>query len=261
MEHTAPDLYRGISPLSQKPFGGLSASALKCLALLLMLLDHTWATVATDYMWLTYVGRLAFPIFAFQITEGFLHTSDRKRYARRLLVFALLSEVPFNYLMAAGPIYPFHQNVMFTLLLGLWAIGSIEALRQKRTWRVLLGCVLRVALCLLLATVLFVDYSALGVLTVLLFYLCRGFSLAWLGQLAGMVLLHIFAFQGEQLLIPILGHTLSFPTQGFAVLALVPIWLYNGQKGRGGKYLQWGAYLFYPLHMVLLYLLAVWLHQ
>lgn len=261
MERTIPDLHRGISPFSQKPFGGLSASALKCLALLLMLLDHTWATVASDHMWLTYVGRLAFPIFAFQITEGFLHTSDKRRYAGRLLLFALLSEVPFNYLMAAGPIYPFHQNVMFTLLLGLLAIGGIDDLRQKRTWLALLRCLVRLALCLLLATILFVDYGALGVLTVLLFYLCRGFPFAWVGQLAGMVILHIAAFKGEFLLLSLAGQTFSFPTQGFAVLSLLPIWLYNGKKGRGGKALQRGCYLFYPLHMLLLYVLDLLLHQ
>lgn len=261
MNHFPPDRNRGLSPFSQKPLGGLSAAALKCLALLLMLLDHTWATVASDHMWLTYVGRLAFPIFAFQIAEGFLRTSDRKRYARRLLLFALLSEIPFNYLMAAGPIYPFHQNVMFTLLLGLLTIGSIEALRQKRTWRALLVCLLQVALYLLLATLLLVDYGALGVLTVVVFYLFPGFPFAWIGQLVGMVFLHITAFKGEMLLISIFGHTVSFPTQGFAVLALLPIWLYNGKKGRGGKALQWGTYIFYPLHMLVLYGLALLLHQ
>lgn len=254
------DLQTGISPFKVKPFGGISSSTLKIAALFLMLLDHSWATIASDHMWLTYLGRLAFPIFAFQIAEGFIHTADRKKYAARLLLFGLISEIPFNFLVAASPIYPFHQNVMFTLFLGLKAMEGFELLREARTWKTLARCLLRLAVCLLLATILFVDYGAMGVLTVLLFYLCRGFPFAWVGQLAGMTALHIIFFEGYTLLIPLFGRTFSFPTQGFAVFSLLLIWLYNGKKGRGGKYLQLGAYCFYPLHMVLLYLAAVFVH-
>lgn len=257
MNFNSLDLQKGISPFRAKPFGGITSSSLKIIALFLMLLDHSWATIASDHMWLTYLGRLAFPIFAFQAAEGFIHTSDRKKYARRLLLFALISEIPFNYLIAASPVYPFHQNVMFTLLLGLRAMEGLEMLRLNRTWSALSRCLLRVAACLLLATILFVDYGAMGVLTVLVFYLFRGFSFAWIGQLAGMAALHIIFFEGYTLLIPLFGHTFSFPIQGFAVLSLLLIWLYNGEKGHGGKFLQLGSYCFYPLHMILLYLLAV----
>ena len=251
------DLHRGIRPFQNLPFGGISASTLKIIALLLMFLDHSWATIASNHMWLTFAGRLAFPIFAFQITEGFLLTSNRKQYAKRLLIFGLLSEIPFNYLVAASPIYPFHQNVMITFLLGLWAMTGLEKLRAERTWRSLIRCVLQILLSLLLATILFVDYGSMGVMTVLVFYIFRGFPFAWIGQLLGMTALHIVFFKGYTLLIPFLGKTIEFPTQGFAVLALIFIWLYNGKKGRGGKLLQFGCYAFYPLHMLFLYILAV----
>ena len=97
----------------------INSNALKILAMAFMLLDHLWATIIPDNQWMTCVGRLAFPIFAFMISEGYVHTSDFKKYAKRLLIFGLISEIPFNLMSAGGFFFPFHQNVMFTLLLGL----------------------------------------------------------------------------------------------------------------------------------------------
>ena len=83
----------GSSPFLKKPFGGISAMTLRLLAIFCMLLDHMWATLVPGNSWMTFLGRLAFPIFAFQISEGFLHTADVRRYARRLLLFALLLDL------------------------------------------------------------------------------------------------------------------------------------------------------------------------
>ena len=91
----------------------LTAAQLRWIALGAMLLDHLWAMVVPGNQWMTYAGRLAFPIFAFQITEGFLHTSNFRRYALRLLAFACLSEIPFDLMYASTAFNPFHQNVMF----------------------------------------------------------------------------------------------------------------------------------------------------
>lgn len=231
--------------------GVLSASALRLLAMLFMLLDHAWATVVPGNFWMTCVGRLAFPLYAFQLTEGFFHTADRRRYALRLLGLAVLSEIPFNLIQFSSLFFPFHQNTIFTLLLGLLAIWALDAAREQHTRKALiLGIVVPVCACLL-AGVGFVDYGIIGVLTVILFYLCRNFPLARLAQLAGMVLLHIILFGGQT--VAILG--VDFPVQGFSVLALIPIWLYNGKKGFGGKAFQWFAYLFYPVHLLILYAL------
>ena len=231
--------------------GLLSASALKALAMACMLLDHMWATVIPGNMWMTWVGRLTFPLYAFLIAEGFFHTADRRRYALRLLGLALLSEIPFDLIQFSTPFFPFHQNTVFTLLLGLWAISGLDRARQEPTpRRIILGLLTLAAACLL-GGIGFVDYGVMGVLTVVLFYLLRDFPLARLAQLAAMVLLNIVFFKGQT--IPLLGF--DFPTQGFAVLALVPIWLYNGKKGFGGKGFQWASYLFYPVHLLVLYLL------
>ena len=241
------------SPFSGKPFGGLDAMTLRLLALGSMLLDHLWGTIVPGNMWMTYVGRLAFPIFAFQVTEGFFHTSDRRKYMGRLLLFGLIAEVPFDYMMVSSPIFPFHQNVMFTLALGLWMIGSLDRLWQERTVKQGLKTVLVLAAASLMALVGFVDYGVMGVWTVVLFYLCRGFRGAWIGQLVGMVLLNIVWFQGESLALTMVGREIWFPTQGFAVLSLIPIWLYNGEKGSYGKGMRAVSYWFYPIHMLVLH--------
>ena len=208
------------SPLARKPFGGINANQLRVLAMFLMLLDHLWATLVPGNFWMTYLGRAAFPIFAFQISEGFFHSADRRRYAKRLFLFALLSEVPFDLIYGGTMLYPFHQNVMFTLLLGLLACCVIDRARGERTARATLRGALSVAGILLLSLIGMVDYGWKGVMTVVAFYLLR-----------------------------------DFPTQGFAVLSLLPIWLYNGRRGGGGKALQYAFYAFYPAHMLVLYLL------
>ena len=239
------------SPLTRKPFGGINANQLRGLAMFLMLLDHLWATLVPGNFWMTYLGRLAFPIFAFQISEGFFHSADRKRYAKRLFLFALLSEVPFDLIYGGTVLYPFHQNVMFTLLLGLLACCAIDRARRERPAQAILRGTLSVAGLFLLSLGGMVDYGWRGMLTVVAFYVLRDFPGAWLAQAAALVLLNIVNFMGQT--IPVLGW--DFPTQGFAVLSLLPIWLYNGRRGGGGKALQYAFYAFYPAHMLVLYLL------
>lgn len=233
----------------------LDANMLRGLACLLMLCDHMWATIVPGNEWLTWIGRLAFPIFAFQIAEGFFHTSDFRRYAGRLLIFGIVSEIPFDLVYGGTLLYPFHQNVMFTLLLGLLAIKALDTARQKHTAKAMLAGMLLAALCCLTAAVTFTDYGALGVATVILFYLCRDFRFAWAAQLAFMILFNFVLFTGEYIPVTVCSYTLELQTQGFAVFALIPIWLYNGKKGAASKTLQYGFYAFYPVHLLVLYLL------
>ena len=213
---------------------GLTAAHLRILALFLMLLDHLWATVVPGNNWMTYLGRMAFPIFAFQAAEGYHHTHDFKGYCKRLAIFALVSEIPFNLMIFSSPIFPFHQNVMLTLLLGLLACRVWD--QRKLGW---------LALICLAAVLTFPDYGVMGVLTVLMFHALRDWKWA---QLLMLIAINWFGFEGQQL---VFG-SIKMPIQAFAILAFLPISLYHGEKGPGGKWLQYGSYLFYPLHMLIL---------
>ena len=122
------------SPSSQQKkdtFQGVSSFTLHIIAMLLMLCDHLWATVLSRYAWLTWVGRLAYPVFAFLLVEGYFHTRNLKKYLGRLLFWAIVSEIPFNLMYGGGLSYPYHQNVLWTFLLGLLLIAGIEKARQK----------------------------------------------------------------------------------------------------------------------------------
>lgn len=109
----------------------LSAAALHILAMAFMLLDHLWATLFLSQEWMTCVGRLAFPIFAFMAVEGYFHTHSFKKYAQRMLIFAVLSEIPFDLMYGGTWFYPVHQNVIWTLLIGLLGIRAMEAVPGK----------------------------------------------------------------------------------------------------------------------------------
>ncbi len=232
---------------------GISAATLRLIAMIAMLLDHLWGTIVSGNLWMTCVGRLAFPIYAFQISEGFFHTSDRKRYVKRLVIFALLAEIPYNYMTMSSLFNPFQQNTIWTLLLGLWAVSLIDGWRKgtKPLWK----AILLIAVALLLSIVGFVDYGWKGFATVVLFALFRDRRCKWayVGQLAGMLLFHGVLASGQ-----ILPELWNIPLQSFAILALIPIWLYNGSKGWGGRGFRLAAYWYYPVHLAILSLL-MWL--
>lgn len=255
MEETKKVKFPVNSPLVKIPFGGLTSNMLRTVAIVLMLSDHIWATAMSFGNWMTYIGRMAFPIFAFQIAEGFVHTSSFKKYALRLLGFALLSELPFNLFYSSRWFNPYHQNVLFTLLLGLLAIKVIDNVKKNRSAKNIALSVLWLFLILAASGIGFVDYGYLGMLTVVMFYLFRDFPFAWLLQLLGMVLINITFFEGLVFPVEIFGKVFEIPSQGFAIFALIPIWLYCGRKGRSSKPLQYGFYAFYPVHMIVLYLI------
>ncbi len=243
------------SPLIKFPFGGLTSNMLRTIAVVLMLSDHIWATVMSFGNWMTYIGRMAFPIFAFQIAEGFVHTSNFKKYALRLLGFAVITEIPFNLFYSSRWFNPYHQNVLFTLLLGLLAISVIDKARKKLTVKTVALSVLWLLLICVASVLGFVDYGFTGMITVVMFYLLRDFPFAWLAQLVAMVLINIVFFEGQVVPVEIFGKMFEIPTQGYAVFALIPIWLYGGRKGRSSKIMQYGFYAFYPVHMLILYLI------
>lgn len=220
----------------------LDGSALKLIAMLTMLIDHT-ASVLVRYMdiplftvlrhtvslypVMRIIGRLSFPIYAFLLVEGFLHTSSPKKYARDLLAFALISEIPWN-LEHTGRLFYGQQNVMFTLLLGLlgiWVIRDCQEDRRKQALY-LLGL-------LVISILLRADYGCFGFGFILLLYLLR-----------------------EKPLLRAVTGTCFFSGAWYAGLAFIPIGMYNGKRGFiQGKAMKYAFYAFYPLHLFILYAL------
>lgn len=230
----------------------MTAFVLKLLALSFMLCDHIGRTVLPEAEGLTYIGRLAFPIFAFQLTEGYLKTNSISKYARRLLIFAFISEIPFDLMLYGTVWHPERQNVMWTLLLGLFVMHMIDKILASHETLFLQGARLFVLLSFstVFATVFRVDYGAPGLLLIVAFHVIHGRSLHWLFESIAMAVINSSALAGK---------SEGFPVQLFAMLSLPLIWSYNGQSGHRSNFWSWFCYAFYPLHMLLLYGLATFL--
>lgn len=243
-----------------KRFSGFSGTSLKLFALITMLIDHVGAILletgllpyiyasfftghhytTDDYtFWrnvdtvLRMIGRIAFPIYCFLLVEGFLHTRSAARYALRLGLFALISEIPFDLALYGQPFSGEMQNVFFTLLLGLLALMGMqhmERLLEQHAPKLRFLSLLPLAACALLAGLLRTDYFAFGVLFIGVLYLTR---------------------QNRKL--QCLAGAVGVAWETTAPLAFLPIYFYNGERGR--LKLKYVFYVFYPLHLFLLALL------
>ena len=231
-----------------------TSASLHGMAMVFMLCDHLWGTVIPGNDWLTCIGRLTMPIFAFLLVEGYFHTSDLKKYAGRLALFALISEIPFNLAIGGRFFFPIHQNILWSFLISLWLIHRNE--RAKATgklWRRILTGIATVALGTVLGLVTFVDYYHAGILTVLVFYFFRGKKWwNYAGQALCLWYLNTEVLGGLVYEFTLLGQNLVFHRQAFALLALIPIWLYRGRQGHHSKAFQYFCYGFYPLHLLIL---------
>ncbi|MBQ2453108.1 MAG: hypothetical protein II497_01520, partial [Lachnospiraceae bacterium] len=107
----------------------MTGTALKLIAVVSMLIDHTGDVLFPGQLWLRYIGRLAFPIYCFLIVEGFIHTRNVMKYMARLLVFGIVSEIPFDLAFFGEISYPGYQNVFWTLLLGLMSIYMMSLVK------------------------------------------------------------------------------------------------------------------------------------
>lgn len=208
--------------------------------------------VYTIYENMRLIGRMAFPIYCFLLVEGFLHTSNVKKYGVRLLLFAFLSEIPFDLALTGHLWDTSYSNVFFTLVIALvamWAFSYVEKLAEflvEKQWDLLLeklvvimAGVLIVAVCGGFAEfVLKTDYGLAGVLAIIAMYLFRkskevGFS-------AGIFILAVF----------------SNSTEIVALLMLLPLMKYDGTRGKSLKYV---FYVFYPVHLLILALICMFL--
>ena len=214
----------------------MSTFVLKLIAVISMLIDHPGAVLFPEEVWFRIVGRLAFPIFCFLIAEGYTHTRNVKRYAFRLFLFALLSEIPFDLLFFDSWFDISGQNVFFTLFLGLCAVWVADILKSRWPVPAFLCAGLFAAAAQLLCT----DYGAFGVALIVAFFLCRDKDFL---KTAAFLLLNT----GDALLNDSM-------VQLYAAPAVLPILLYNGKPG---KYrMKVFFYLFYPCHLLILYLVS-----
>ena len=230
-----------------------SGTALKTIACITMLVDHIGAscieagiltpgldagTLSQDTLSayplyrldlvLRLIGRLAFPIFCFLLVEGFVHTHDVKKYIGRLLLFGLVSEVPFDLAFFRTPFAPGYQNVYWTLALGVLAMAGLAHFKKPDGSTGWLG-LLCAGGCVLLGFLANTDYNGIGVLIICALYLTRADRKRQC--IVGAVL---FAFEYT------------------APLAFVLLWLYNGQRGNCSRAMQKVFYWFYPVHIALL---------
>ena len=172
--------------MNDKSIGCLNGNMLKIIACFAMLLDHIGHTFiqnhnSSSYLWLSCViGRLAFPIFVYLLAEGLYYTRDRKKYIGRMCLFALVSEFPYNLMMSGKMSDLTHQNVYFTLALGLIMcvfIGKIEEkTRDKELIMLFFECAC-VAIFAAIAQLLHFDYGAFGITAIYLCYIFREFPL------------------------------------------------------------------------------------
>lgn len=206
----------------------LDSFQLKMLAIATMAVDHIGAVFFPQYMIFRYIGRIAFPIFCFLLTEGFFHTRNIRKYMVRLGLFALISEIPYD-LAFQGEILEFgRQNVFFTLFIG---VAMMYAFEKSTEWPVK---AVEILLAMWFASTVNSDYGYKGILLIAVYYILH--ERKW-----------------EQLIFGALWNVLWGSVQVFGALSSIPIALYRGKKGLSMKYF---FYAFYPLHLMVLYLVS-----
>ena len=205
----------------------MSGSALKVIAIISMVIDH-WALYFMEtgmplYEAMRCIGRIAFPVFAFLIAEGYAYSKDRMWYFIKLLGFAFISEIPWYLLNGADGTH----NVLFTLALGVLAVGVFDKSNDRKTF-----CISMIVIFTLLATLTRIDYEWRGILMIVLFYMFR--------QNRSYQILLTFPLM------------MNYGITG-AFLASAVLFLYDGTRGFArGRIPKFGFYLFYPLHLLVI---------
>lgn len=219
----------------------ISNTGLKIIAVLSMLTDHIctvcFADVPAGMFLIHSVGRMAMPLYAFLLTEGFLHTRNRRRYLGRLLIFALVSEPFFDFALHGQWVWWEHQNVLFTLALGLLMLCSLDALQkrdlEKGTVNAPFLMPFVIAGFLVLSWAARLDHEFAAPAMILLFYLLRLQNLP----------VRSLAACGAAALIS---------TEAGCLLAVFPLLFYNEKRGPLGPVGKYFFYLIYPAHLLVL---------
>ena len=217
----------------------INGAQLKYIAFASMFIDHFNKAIITPFLTGTgplnvitrifdILGRIAFPIFAFMIVEGFFKTKSRWKYLRNLLVFATISEIPYDMFQSAVFINTRSQNILWGLALGLFTIMVIDKLKEKIKKRPvwIFVSIIIVALSSLGSMLISADYEYYAIIIIYIYYL----------------------FYDKRLLASSLGF-LVIIKEIYAILGFATVLLYNGEKGKQNKVFN---YLFYPVHLLIL---------
>ena len=220
----------------------MSSFVLKIIAVITMFMDHLGYTLYGKLTLFNYIGRIAFPIFAFQISEGYVHTKNLKKYFFKLFIFALISQIP--YMLFEATITPdLSLNVIFTLFLGLTAVFLNDKCKFKS-----LGILLGVALATI-SELIHCDYGFYGVAIILLFYIFKDKKIK--------LFISFIIATAIKFIIPILKNGFYIEYIYLFLATLIPlifIIFYNKKKG---KNLGYFFYIFYPLHFIVLYCIHI----
>ena len=238
----------------------MTSFLLKIIAIISMLCDHIGVSIIGHFSYLLCIGRIAFPIFAFQIAQGYIHTKDIKKYIFRLSIFAIISQIPFMlFELTFMQKISYNLNVIFTLLLGIICLFTFDKLKNKYLASFI------IALIICMAQIIHVDYGAYGVGIIIIFYIFSKLLMHEkisnntkyeIGIKILMCISIIFAT-----ILNYLDNFIAYPNviNRYIILcvstclSLLPICMYNGKQGPKVKYL---FYIFYPLHLLILY----WIH-
>jgi hypothetical protein len=200
-----------------------------------MLIDHFGLIFFPSLIGFRIIGRFSFPLFAWLISTGYFHTGNVFKYLRRLIVLAVIIQIPYSLYFKST-----YLNIFFTLFVGLLVIYFYDSLKNRTI------AIISVSNLLLLSAVLNFDYGVYGVLTIFLFYF---FHKDFKKMIFSQLLLNIFNLAVIILFDNFVLTKLDI-VQPFSLLALIIIFLYNGRKGQNFKYV---FYVFYPAHLLFMY--------
>lgn len=232
----------------------MTSFVLKIIALITMFIDHLGYAIYGKFSYLNYIGRIAFPIFAFQISEGFVHTKNIKKYFIRLLVFAIISQFPFMLFLSTFSKNIYELNIFFTLSFGLLAIFIFDKIINTNLTifnksidkfiKLFLGLLITFFIGVI-AELLNFDYGLFGIAIIFMFYLFKNDKVA-------MIISFITAYIIKYGIYYIKSYNyLYWFLCTFNIFPIIFISLYNKKQGPKVKYL---LYLFYPIHLLVLYL-------
>lgn len=269
---------------SKKKFG-ITSSTLHIIAMALMFCDHLCMTLLGNQMWLHYVGRIAYPIFAFMLAEGFRRTSNFKKYLLRMFIFAVISEIPFDLMTGGTWLFLTQQNVMFTFIISLLLMKLIEITKKiKKPAAKYIVFVVTAIFALIagfiIGNITMVDYFGGGIVMAVCFYLFQDdrilsfevnykkdwqrILVTWANRIAQAWF--IWQISNEMIgglceNITIFGRTFEVVVESFSIIAIIPIWLYNGEKGIRSKAFKYTCYSFYAVHILVLVILKLIIYR